>query len=1611
MVASVKKRIQKAKKYLEWEQPDQAIAELRPVLAKKQEYSWIAYHMMGIAFSLKGDHKSSLKYLKNAVESGSEEPETYHMLSVNHSNLGHFEAAEQHAKEALDRNDDFLKAWLNLGSIYRSQAKLEEALKCFQKANQLDPQNAGVAFRIGEIYRDQGDVDKAFELFDITLKIDKNHKRAILEKADIFKKKGKFGEAEKWLGKAKEKYGDQIAICVSEAELFKEKGDYDRAIKLYKELIEKKPDNSTLRVNYAICLQEIGRFEESEKNYRQAIKDAPENLAAISNYLMGLHYNPENSKEKIYKEHVRLGKKFANPDKSKSISPSNKEKNKHLKVGFISGGFRSHPVGWMIAGALEQLPKEQFQTYCYTTNSKYDLVTQRIHQNIDVWRSVVGYSTEVIDELIRKDELDILVDLSGHAEDSRLPVMARKPAPIIVKWVGGLFNTTGLSFFDYLISDWYETPEGEEGYYTEKLVRMPDDYIVFTPPGYAPDVDMLPAEDNGYVTFGCFNNPTKINDVVLKQWAKIMLEAHDSRLYLKSKQYNTSSFRTKIIEVMGEQGISKDRIEFQGQTTHDKHLEAYNKVDVALDPWPYSGGLTTCEALYVGVPVITYPGPTFAGRHSTTHLINAGLEKFVAESWDDYISKAISLANDRQELKQMRSTLRNQMLNAPVCDGKRFGAHLSVAFREMWKQWVEGQERGVDEWQDHIEVKPLSEEEIEETATGPDKTIPVDVISDKVEDGLSNGEKKVNEPPRKETQTGTTNDEMITPVPLNGKQATKNVDGHPNNLFDIETKDGIKVSTPADLGVLTTYVLLEQGEWFEPEMDFVNDYLQSGMQVIDAGAAFGVYALPMAKQVGSEGAVYAFEPGAVARRHLEISKIKNDLEQLKVIGRGLGAKTVKARLQNGKTPELNRIGEEGEEVSLATLDTWWNFAGQPDVDLVKIDVNGMEVQVLKGAANVLNQTSPVLLVSIGENKEYFFALRKQLTEIGYVMFEYIPGPGLLAEHEPDAGVDAYLMNVVAIPEGRIEEFKKGGWIFNENVTGEDPDVHEWKSVLSKLPWAKPLMNKWEQTIDGGNHGAYLEALNLICLAERINSRETEDKTARSRKGALLLQAAQQLIGLLNSGMVGIPAALTCVRVMMQLGKKMQAVEIAKQLMETVNSAGGISVDLPFLPPLENQDNTDIQTDLPKWLTVRIVEAWISLQSPTTYMAGRQEKQMLKALEGNPEVMERFEKPIELSSVDKNRDKKLDNRGSKPSGTFVHLCFNHVYAKSLSDLLKYTNENSNQEHWLFIEQRRAIPSYSADISDNPQSTFFDRYSQLKEVLHECLKPKVDGVFVHGLFFDWQKQIINEIGSKKHIGWEIWGGDLYKPINDKVENPCVRYINSLLTTAEGDLKLFREYYGKRSSYSFSYPFPGLYGHLPKRLSKIKTKTIIVGNSGDRSNKHIDILKELSSKKDIKEYNLVLPVAYNFLPAYKTKLEEAVSKFGLTDITTFHKQFIPPEEYIDLFLDADMLITAHNRQQSIGNILISLFLGNRTFLRETITVNGREKINPGWDFLQSNGLSASQYKVFKNCDRLSDLKPTEKLTVNKHRSIIIEEFGIDKRAGQLMELAEKVKNGVSA
>ena len=358
---------------------------------------------------------------------------------------------------------------------------------------------------------------------------------------------------------------------------------------------------------------------------------------------------------------------------------------KKLRVGLLSARFCRHAVGFLTLAGLENVDPSKIEFVLYANNSPKDDYTDRFKSVAAAWYVLDELDNDAVVALIRSHDLDILIDMAGHSTGGRMDVFARKPAPVQAKWAGGQHGTTGLSAIDFFITDRVETPSDHDTHFFETPIRMPNAYACYSPPSDAPPVSALPWTKNGHVTFGCFNNIAKLSTGTLSTWAKILSAVPDSRLVLKHFALSEPETRDRLALQFSALGISSERLDLRAPSGHTSHLESYGDIDIALDPFPWSGCVTTCESLWMGVPVLTLPGVAFCHRHSASFLSAIGLNDWIAENQDDYVSKAIAQARNPQTLGPTRSGLRAQVAASPLCDAHRFARDFENVLFEMYR--------------------------------------------------------------------------------------------------------------------------------------------------------------------------------------------------------------------------------------------------------------------------------------------------------------------------------------------------------------------------------------------------------------------------------------------------------------------------------------------------------------------------------------------------------------------------------------------------------------------------------------------------------------------------------------------------------------------------------------------------------------------------------------------------------------------------------------------------------------------------------------------------------------------------------------------------------------
>jgi len=516
------------------------------------------------------------------------------------------------------------------------QQQPQAALKLLEDLVNHDPSNVDAWMAAAGVFGRYGDLPQAADAYGRVLEIDEGHRAARLALAAALIEQRALVEAE-----------PHVNHVLAEA-----------------------PESAESWALLATLRQRQARVKESADAMRRAFIIAP-NPTFLSHLLHSMQYVESVSPGNLLAAHREWDRGYAAPYASDAAAMrSTAQPGRPLRLGFVSSDFGSHPTRFLVLPALEHLNKSRAFVACYYDRFPSDDRTLRFKAAADLWRVSAAWSDMRLAAQIREDQIDVLFDLMGHT-GSRLLVFARKPAPVQITWAGYV-GTTGLTAMDYLLADRFHVRPDEEGYYSEKVLRMPHDYICYCGPDDGPPVGSLPAQRSGRVRFGCFNNAGKLSPNILAAWAEILNRVPQSQLLLKTHGLTQPDLRDQLHVHFAQHHIPPQRVVLEGGSLHADLLAAYSRVDIGLYTQPYSGCLTTCEALWMGVPVITFPGQTFAGRHSVSHLTNAGYPQFIASDLRGYIDLAVTWASRLDELAALRAGMREQVRRSPLCDAERF---------------------------------------------------------------------------------------------------------------------------------------------------------------------------------------------------------------------------------------------------------------------------------------------------------------------------------------------------------------------------------------------------------------------------------------------------------------------------------------------------------------------------------------------------------------------------------------------------------------------------------------------------------------------------------------------------------------------------------------------------------------------------------------------------------------------------------------------------------------------------------------------------------------------------------------------------------------------------
>ena len=654
-----------------------------------------AHYNLGTVLKDLGQLDDAVTSYRRALDINPDFAEAHNNLGVALKDFGRLDDAGASYRRALDINPDFAEAHNNLGIALKDLGQLDDAVASYRRALEIKPDFAEAHYNLGIALKDLGQLDAAVASYRRALEIKPEYAEAHNNLGNVLKDLGQAAGAVASYRRALEINLDFAEAHNNLGNALKDLGQLDAAVASYRRALEIKPEYAEAHNNLGNALKDQGKLSEAIAYYRKALDLKQDYIGANSNLLLALQYDPTCSPSELFEEHRRFAKRFeVSLEPLRPAFGNTREPVRRLKVGYVSADFRRHSVAYFIEPVLANHDKSQVEVFCYYNQSIRDDLTERIIALAGHWIPCVGMTDDQLAARIRADRIDILVDLAGHTAGNRLLVFARKPAPVQVTWLG-YPSTTGLSAIDCRITDKYAEPEGmTEHLNVERLWRLDDMFCVYRPCAVKPErrhspalaVRQTPALESGYITFGSINNIAKITPAVIAVWARILHAVPGARLLLEVPGFDSGDMRSDFQARFAAHGITRDRLELMERKPEQQYV-LYHRIDIALDPFPCNGGTTTCDAMWMGVPVIALAGTTFASRMGVTMVSNIGHPEWVARDEDDYLRLACELASDAARLNVIRLGLRDEVERSPLLDEGGFTRGLEAAYRQMWQAW------------------------------------------------------------------------------------------------------------------------------------------------------------------------------------------------------------------------------------------------------------------------------------------------------------------------------------------------------------------------------------------------------------------------------------------------------------------------------------------------------------------------------------------------------------------------------------------------------------------------------------------------------------------------------------------------------------------------------------------------------------------------------------------------------------------------------------------------------------------------------------------------------------------------------------------------------------
>jgi len=609
-----------------------------------------ALNLSGLIAHQTNNNVKAAELINKAILSNPENPDYYYNLGIVLNAQGRWKEATHAYRQAINLKSDYFEALNNLGNILREHNNTASAVEIYNEALKLKPDCVEVWSNLGNVLKEQGKIDSAIEHFEKAIQINPEYASA-------------------W---------NNLGSATSAQNRFKD------AIEHYRHALKLKPDYAVAWCNLGGVLEIVGEFNTSIECFKQALKYKPDYNEAFSNLLYLLSYNVVCSPEQILEEHRNWGRLHEENQKKDNFSHiKSSNLDKRLRIGYVSSDFRKHALSYFFEPILKNHDKSHVEIYCYSDVHEPDDTTVRLKTVADEWCSTLEMSDREVAQKIYNDKIDILIDLAGHTAKNRLTIFSYNPAPVQITYLG-YCNTSGLKSMDYWITDTVLHPEDTVELAVENIIRLQRCWTCYQPPVDSPEVkpDTLA---NKSITFGSFNNVSKLGNMVIECWSRLLKEVENSRLILKARQLDDPFIKDRISAQFTQNGIKSEQLILLPSTP--SYMEDYNKIDIALDTFPRTGGVTTADALWMGVPVITLAGQRYIERQGASILKAIGLDDLITSTPEEYVSKVKELAKNHTQRNELKTSLRERISKSPLCDGRDLAQALEDTYRKMWHTW------------------------------------------------------------------------------------------------------------------------------------------------------------------------------------------------------------------------------------------------------------------------------------------------------------------------------------------------------------------------------------------------------------------------------------------------------------------------------------------------------------------------------------------------------------------------------------------------------------------------------------------------------------------------------------------------------------------------------------------------------------------------------------------------------------------------------------------------------------------------------------------------------------------------------------------------------------